>query len=455
MDNNEEKDLQLEENVPAKKQSFFSRKINAYKAKRKAKFESIQNQKLSDEEEKKVEEKLEEANKEVSKSKSGEKKKRIRSIIFFIFNIVLVVAILLWNIYTTDDFSPLYFAGIDFFYIFACLLMLLAIQILDITSVHHMIYKKTMRSRWALSFKSMATSRYYDAITPLASGGQAFMATYLTSRDVPASTALSIPIAKLVFQNITWVIIAGTCLVLSLTNGMSAFVSTTSIIGFILAILMIAAILFVSLSKKLGKGLVAWGLKLCVKMRIIKDYEKSYAKVMGVVEDYQNIMKEYSRSKFEIVFQIVLHALRTVCLYTIPYFIYLSFPYAHNANFIGNYGDFFIYTALIELAASFIPLPGGTGMNEITFTLLFQQYLGGATFWALIVWRFCSYYYYLLQGIGIISYDTIYGNRKYKWVKKRLQLRAESQEFRRTQIENFRQERTRRRKKTKKLEVKE
>ena len=119
MDNNEEKDLQLEENAPAKKQSFFSRKINAYKAKRKAKLESIQNQKLSDEEAKKVEEKMEEANKEVSKSKSGEKKKRIRSIVFFIFNIVLVVAILLWNIYTTDDFSPLNFAGIDFLYIFA------------------------------------------------------------------------------------------------------------------------------------------------------------------------------------------------------------------------------------------------------------------------------------------------------------------------------------------------
>ena len=90
-------------------------------------------------------------------------------------------------------------------------------------------------------------------------------------------------------------------------------------------------------------------------------------------------------------------------------------------------------------------------MNEITFTYLFKTYLGGATFWALIVWRFCSYYFYLLQGIGILSYDTIYGNRKYRWIQVRRGLQAESLEFKRTQIENFRQERDKRRKKQKKI----
>ena len=90
-------------------------------------------------------------------------------------------------------------------------------------------------------------------------------------------------------------------------------------------------------------------------------------------------------------------------------------------------------------------------MNEITFSALFTDYLGGYTFWALLLWRFCSYYFYLLQGISVISYDTIYGNRKYKWVKKKLALQNESQEFRRMQIESFRSERNRRRKNQKKF----
>ncbi len=445
----EEKDLQNIE--PAQeKHSFFSRIIKIYKDRREKKLAKIKaEEKLSDEEEKKVEEKIEEATKEVSKS--SEKSKKIRNIVFFIFNILLVAAILIWNVYTTEGLSPLRLDKINFLYVFSALMLLVAIVTVDVISVHRMIYKKTMRSRWHLSYKSLGILRYYDAVTPLSSGGQAFMVTYLTSRDVPASTSLSIPIAKLVFQNIAWLIIAFVCLVIAFTNGMSTdFVSAASIIGFILAAGMIAIIIFISLSKKLGKKLVSGGLKLLTKMKLIKNYDKTYAKVLSIVEDYQNIMKEYSKAKFDVVVQVVLHALRFICLYSIPFFIFCAFK-GFNPN---RYSEFFLYTALIELASSFIPLPGGTGMNEISFNLLFSTALGGDTFWALILWRFCSYYFYLLQGIGIITYDTIYGNRKYRWVKKRLTLQNESQQFRHTQIENFRQERLKRRKKLKKSGVK-
>ena len=123
------------------------------------------------------------------------------------------------------------------------------------------------------------------------------------------------------------------------------------------------------------------------------------------------------------------------------------FPY--NGGPVGSFAEFFVFTALIDLASSFIPLPGGTGMNEITFSALFTDYLGGYTFWALLLWRFCSYYFYLLQGIGLIAYDTVYGNRKYRWIKTKYALQEESKEFRRLQIENFRQERNKRRKKEK------
>ena len=447
----ENKDLQQQTEIlenAGKKQSFFSRLKAKHEAKKQKKLKQLESETLSEEEQKKLNEKIEVASKEV-KDSAG-KKSKIKNIIFFIFNIVLVAGILIWNIFSTEDFTALNLGDLNFAYVFAALAFLVAINVADVMSTHRMIYRKTMRSRWNLSYKSASTLRYYDAITPLSSGGQAFMATYLAARDVPGSTALSIPIAKLVFQNIAWLIISGTCLIISFTNGISkTFVSASSIIGFVLAFMMIAVILFLSLSKKFGRKMVAGVLKLLAKMKIIKNYEKQYDKVMNLVEDYQNIIKEYSRSIGDIVYQVILHALRTICLYCIPYFIYLCFPYTGGKA--GTFGEFFVYTALIDLASSFIPLPGGTGMNEITFSALFTDYLGGYTFWALLLWRFCSYYFYLLQGISVISYDTIYGNRKYKWVKKKLALQNESQEFRRMQIESFRSERNRRRKNQKKF----
>lgn len=435
-----------------RRQNFFSRIKTKHNEKKKKKLEELEKQQLSAEENKIVEEKVEEVEKKTNETKNS-KKSKIKNIIFFIFNIVLVAGILIWNIYTSDDFTPLRLRDINFLYVFIALVLLLGIIIVDMMGVHRMIYRKTLKSRWFLSYKSLAILRYYDAVTPLASGGQAFMATYLMGRDVPASTSLSIPIAKLVFQQIAWLIVTSVCLIISFVNGMSqSFVSAASIIGFILSFVMVTFILFVSLSKKTGQKLVSWGLKLLVKMHILKDYDKHYAKVMNFVQDYQNIMKEYSKAKWDVLYQIGLHVIRFLLMFSIPYFISLCFPYVPGAK-IGNYGDFFVYTALIDLASSFIPLPGGTGMNEITFAALFKDYLGGYTFWGLLLWRFCSYYFYLINGLNVIAYDTIYGNRKYRWTKCKQMLQEESQEFKRAQIESFRQERNKRRKKQKKFGV--
>ncbi len=440
------------ENINSSQKKFFSRIKGKFQARRATKLEKIQKETLTAEETEKVKEKIEEANKEVSEIST--KKKKVRNILFFIFNIVLVAGILIWNIFSSEDFSSLQVENLNISYFVVVLVLLASILIFDIASVHSMIYRKTLRSRWYLSYKSVGILRYYDAVTPLSSGGQAFMVTYLTGRDVPASTALSIPIAKLLFQQVAWLIITFVCLIISFAKKLTTLVTAASIVGFVLTASVVVIILFMSYSKVWGKRVVAWGLRLLVKMKILKDYDKQYTKVMGVIEDYQKIMKEYKKAKLEVIWQIFLHAGRIILLYSIPYFIYLIFPY-QDGSAVGTYSDFFIYTALIDLASSFIPLPGGTGMNEITFTALFNQYLKGSTFWALLLWRFCSYYFYLLQGLAIISYDTLYGNRKYRWVKKRQVLQEESLQFRRVQIENFRQEREKRRKKQKKIEFKE
>ena len=87
-------------------------------------------------------------------------------------------------------------------------------------------------------------------------------------------------------------------------------------------------------------------------------------------------------------------------------------------------------------------------MNEITFSALFSSYFtGGRLFWAVLLWRFMTYYLYIFIGITIQAYDVFYGNRKYKWIKKQKELQLETDNFRQIQIQKFRKERALRRKK--------
>lgn len=448
---------EIEETSSTEKKNVFSRFIDKRAKKKEQKRKELEETEAarSPEEKEEINEKIEEANKEAKKFNS--KKQKIINICFLFLNIALVVAILLWNLLGSDEgitpISSLTINGWAFFlYLFLTFMMIF----LDVMSVHRMIYRKTYRSRWPLSYKSLALLRYYDDVTPLAAGGQAFMATYLTGRDVPGSTSLSIPMAKLVFQQISWITICGVCLISSQfipTITSNTFVTVMSIIGFVLGFCMQAFIIFISVSKNVGRKLVAWCVKLLHKMHLIKNYEKKYESVMKFVDDYQNIMREYGKSVGEVIYQIAIHAIRQIVIYSIPFFIYCVFMGFPATGGWQIYTELFISAALIELSSSFFPLPAGTGMNEVTFQMIFMAYLGDQTFWALLLWRFATFYLNLIQGICIITYDTLYGNRKYRWIKKRLALQEESQIFKQHQIDLFRAERNKRRKREKTLKI--
>ncbi len=428
------------------KKGVFSRFKNKLKEKKEEKLQKAMEE-LANEDKEKVNEKLDEV--ETKASKKNSKKQKITSILLLIFNIALVIALLLWNILGEEDFTSLGELTIYPLPFLIYIILILLNTFFDAFSAWRMIYKRTRRSRWALSFKSVSILRYYDSVIPF-SGGEAMAVQYLRSKDVPGSTALSIPVAKFIFQQMTWIIISLFCIIVGqFTDGLFGYVSITGYIGFTLAAGALFVIMFLSLSRKLGKKVVSWILKLLCKIRILKDYDKQYEKVWAFVEDYQNIMKEYSKSFWDVILQLFLHAGRYIIGYSIPFFIYCIFQGFPETGASELYTIFFIAGALIDLSASFIPLPGGSGMNEISFTVIFSNYLQGSVFWALLLWRFSNYYCFLLQGLGVIAYDTIYGNRKYEWVKKKMELQQESQAFKKNQIDNFRAERDKRRRKEK------
>ena len=440
----------VEEPVKNKKGKIFSRLKERRKKKQEEKIEELKKEDIENKDV--VEEKLEKLDGDVKKVNT--KKQKIINICFLIFNIVLVVALLLWNLLGSDEgFTAPSQLTIHWEFVLVYILFIFLSFSLHVASINRMIYRKTFKSRWILSYKAQAICKYYDDITPLAAGGQAFMTSYLIKHDVPASTALSIPLARLVFNDITWAIVCTVCLICASFNPQLSgftFISVTSITGLILSLGMIGAILFISLSKH-GKSLIGWLLKLAHKMHLIKNYEKKYQSIMKVVDDYQSIMREYSKSGWDIILQMLLAAGSNVIVKSLPFFIYCIFEGFPATGATELYCTFFMAAALIELSSSFVPLPGGSGMNEITFTIIFSNIggMGGDTFWALLLWRFATYYYHLLQGILIITYDTVYGNRKYQWTKKRAALQEESQIFKAKQIDMFRAERNRRRKREK------
>lgn len=400
--------------------------------------EALTDNELTDDEKRK----LDEYEQKVSTGKT--KKKKIWNVIFFIFNIVLVVGLVTWQLMTDDDVSSAGELKLNVWFTLLLIAFFLFTVFLDCIPIDYLVRKACKRPRIGVSFKTTIFGRYYDNITPLSSGGEPAQVTYLMSYDVPSAAALSIPIAKLFFAQLTVFIVTLACIIASFSySNLNSFVSIASYIGFAFNFLMLAINFFLAISKNLGKKIVVKVLKFLHKIKIIKNYEKQYKRTTEYIADYQNIMIQYMRSPKDFIIMFLSVGAKLVTTYMLPYFIYCAF-YGTSAGC--DFGMMFTMGVLIDTAASFIPIPGGSGVSELSFNAMFAMFFGGDTIWAMLVYRFFTYYFYLVLGLALTSYDFAYGKKKYLWKKKQRALQAESVEFRQIQIKNFRDERAIRRK---------
>ncbi|MDR0850786.1 MAG: flippase-like domain-containing protein [Christensenellaceae bacterium] len=374
-------------------------------------------------------EEIENANKEVAKRRS--KKKKIMSLVFFLVNIAVIAGILVYQISTDiEGVTSFDFSKVNWWYIVAVFGLFLVIMTSEQLRFMNLIKKATGIPRPHVSYKVAAIGKYYDMITPFAVGGQPFQIFYLNKYGVSGGASTSITMGKYIFSQIVYFILISIIMfgVIGTTiNGTSPeqiAVRTASWIGYGVIVLLMATVSIISLSRKLGAGLVIACLKLFCKI-FRQNYNKLFKRVMRTVMTWQHTMRRYSKSPWVWFVNILGSTVGLIASWLIPYFIYCAF--------VGWSPDAIIpmvaLIVLTELASSVMPLPGGTGMAELSFMALFASMFAsagmpGALFWALIIWRIMAYYIYILQGLGLLCYDFIIGNKriekhKEKWMKPR------------------------------------
>ena len=377
-------------------------------------------------------EKLGEAHQEIAKQKS--KKKKITNALMFGLNIVIVAVILITQI-LGSEITPLSWSWLKLQYIPIILVAFLLVMFLETFRVVVLLRQSTKKTRPFLCYKMLAIGRYWDCITPMSTGGQPFQIFYLNKRGVDAGTAISIPLARYVIFQLSWTVVSIFATVYSANHFAEAnLVSVASYIGFAINLVMIAGVLLLSWSKKIGKILVVKGIRLLQKMKIVKNYDKVYEKVMNTVNGFQTTMASYTKKMGTFLLMLLLQLIQFVINFSIPFLIYLLL----GGTDLSMYLPITVYTLLIELASGFIPTPGGTGMSEVAFTIAFAGlYPNGTVFWGLLLWRFMNYYIYIVQGFVVLIYDYVRGNKKYEWQKKKWALESESNKFKQEQLKRY------------------
>lgn len=365
-------------------------------------------------------------------NKKESKKKKLLNFLYFGLN-VLVIAIVL-AIQLSSEPNPKESITVIFsanWWFLLCALLMFALGIVaDQARCSILMRKATGRFRIYLSYKIVGVGRYYDVITPLSVGGQPFQVFYANKYGVKAGDGISVITAKYVFQQITYFVVVSYILFRNLfkntlvnsgvlNGGVEAgLVSTLSWIGYVVSAVVLFTIIFMALNKRVGSKLVAGTFKLLSKIKIgkfkvIKDYNKSFISTMKTVNSWQSTTKKYFHSWWVILVNIVSSILCIFANYTIPFFIYCAFAGWQPDMWI----NIVTIAVMVELASAFNPIPMGIGTADLGFNVLYGALftLAGvstAFVWAYIIWRVLVYYIYIIQGLGVITYDYAIGNKK-------------------------------------------
>lgn len=263
------------------------------------------------------------------------------------------------------------------------------------------------RKGWGVAYDTAVVGKYYDNITPFAVGGQAMQILRLTEHGIGAGVATSIPILKMMINSGVNALLALLFFVFGLpfipkTSILNDFLilllEIVGVIGLIITVLIALFILLISSGTFVTKSLISGILRLGYKLRIIKDYRSTYKKVMNQVAEYKFSMGYLWKHK-KIFLEIIVLSIFE-CLFYASLIFYVAMAFTD-----GTTESMFLFILLCiskyylcAMASCYIPLPGGTGLMEISFILLFGLTIGANIVWALLIYRFLSYYLIIIHG---------------------------------------------------------
>lgn len=329
-----------------------------------------------------------------------------RSVFLYIGIVLLNICMLavcwvvLGNKYGVASFDSI-FDVLDWKYLlFLCLLFLL-IWLLQVMRDYISIFKRVKRKRfWGVVFANQKYN-FYSNIASL--GGCKIPYTVrLNNSNIDRRTAVDTLYGKKFSQLLAKIVYSSVCFVLGVIFCMKSANIWMVILGVVAFLINGAFLCFLIYSvQNMEKSivLVAKFSKLLYKLKLIKDYESFYKKTTNVLCEYSLVIKGMTKfSVISILSDMLIIFLRHFGLFVI--FQMLNFGGCQY------FVEILFSCTILDLIVSILPLPKGTLLYELLFSVLFinvffEGYLGIGV----ILYRAFDYFLYILIPGIILLFD--------------------------------------------------
>lgn len=377
----------------------------------------------------------------VGETKPKKDKSKLKYLLYLLIILVLTGVVVTYNLLKTIEvdgvtrrtyeFVPDLISNMNIAYVlgfFGSVILGVLLSAL-IVFLFSRLYTKKYRFHQALA--NTMVGRFYDYITPGASGGQFAQVITFKKQGLAYSNGVSIFVMSFIIYQITLVLSGLIALILRFDKVVNVADISLAIgdfslkipmwifilFGFVINSAVIAIMFFMSLSRKFQNFITNFAVGFLAKLKIIKNPEEKRKNMRIQVENF-NI--EFRRLSANIPFALLIAFLNFLIIINVNAQTFLSGlsmnAFAPDANLFGKFIDSLCFTSFHQMATGLIPIPGSSGASELVFASLFGPNSGyfGSEFYGkggisilLLYWRFVTFYIpFVIYGIVAATYKS-------------------------------------------------
>jgi len=243
---------------------------------------------------------------------------------------------------------------------------------------------------------------FYSCVTPSASGGQPMQVIAMRKDKIPvASSTVVLAIVTITYKLV--LVFSGFLVLLIRPEGVMRYlepVETIMYIGLALNIVCICILLNLVFYPKSIRGFAEWGLALWNRIRPSKHPEKQKARLEALLGQYTGTAEYFKTHKHVILHVILITFVQRYILFFITWFTYCAFELSGESMPV-----IVTLQAMISVASDMLPLPGGMGVSENLFLVIFEPIFGeNLVLPGMVISRGISYYSQMfLSGIMTLA----------------------------------------------------
>lgn len=234
---------------------------------------------------------------------------------------------------------------------------------------------------------------FFSCITPSASGGQPAQVYFMRKDNIPVEISTLVLMIVTITYKMVLIALGIGVLIVRPQQILHSIAPAKGIfyLGLILNIVVVGFMIFMIFDTTLAKHILNNVIEFLSRFKVIKKTEKINIRVHTAIEKYKDAASYFRRNKVVVWNVFLISVLQRLFLFYVTYLVYKSFG-LRGTGFL----TIIFLQGVISVAVDMLPFPGGVGISEKLFLLIFTPIFGHITLPAMVVSRGLSYYTELL-----------------------------------------------------------